>query len=337
MKSNYKKPTLQDVAQKAGVSIMAASAALNGPRLGVRISESTRERILECASALGYHPNILARSLRQRRTNQIGLYSGHHYLDAGNGFLSSIIGGMMEGCRLHSMDLTLYATFRGSSSDDILDRLIDGRIDGLALFSPEDDPLAEQLRQNPLPVIAIADAQSHLPSVVADDVQGGVLQAEYLSSRNCKHILYHAPAKMTMSVSRRHSAFCERSQELGMEVLDVLTPEIDNPHLTPVAERLLCGSLSMRPDAIVAWEDGHADSIVEQCLAMGLQVPQDVMVVGFNGLKTACKPAHCLTTVHAPWDTVGMEAVHLLVSQINGETVPLETILPVELIQGDTA
>jgi DNA-binding LacI/PurR family transcriptional regulator len=235
------------------------------------------------------------------------------------------------------MDLTLYATFRGSSSEDILDRLIDGRIDGLALFSPEDDPLAEHLRQNPLPVIAIADAQSCLPSVIVDDIQGGVLQAEYLSAKHCKRLLYHAPAKMTVSVARRHRAFTERSKELGMDVLDVLTREIDSPLLTSEAIGVLTSSSSQRPDAIVAWEDGHADSIVDQCFAMGLRVPQDILVIGFNGLKNALRPAHRLTTICAPWDRVGLEAVHLLVSQINGKTIPLETILSVELIQGDTA
>ena len=77
-----------------------------------------------------YRPNAIARSLRSRRTNIIGLYSGYRYIDPRNPFMAPIIGGLQAGCAEHRKDLLLHTVFRGDSTDDIYAELADGRIEG---------------------------------------------------------------------------------------------------------------------------------------------------------------------------------------------------------------
>src|SRR5262249_8954496 len=110
---------MKDVAERAGVSKMTVSAVLNGTSTHVRVSEPTRQRVLEAARELDYRPNAVARSLRRRQTNIIGVYCGFGYMNARLAFLSEIIGGLQEGCDCHRKDLLLHGVFRGRSVEDI--------------------------------------------------------------------------------------------------------------------------------------------------------------------------------------------------------------------------
>jgi len=108
-----------------------------------------------------------------RSTNVIGIYSGIGYLNAVSPFLSELIGGLQEGCDQHHKDLLVHGTFRGLSVDDVYAELLDGRLDGLVVQALPSDPLVVRLAASHLPVVALADAISSVPSVVVDDYAGG--------------------------------------------------------------------------------------------------------------------------------------------------------------------
>src|SRR5438067_446452 len=149
---------MKDVAERAGVSLMTVSAVVNGRTAERRISSATRDRVEEIARFLDYRPNGVARSLRRRSTNVVGVYSGIGYLNAANPFLSEFIGGLQEGCDEHQKDLLLHGTFRGRSVDDIYAELVDGRLDGLIVQAPPSDPLVDRLAASHFPVVAAVDA-----------------------------------------------------------------------------------------------------------------------------------------------------------------------------------
>src|SRR5688500_10745180 len=90
--------TMQDIADQVGVSRMTVSVALHGTTSHVGVSEATRARILEAASLLSYRPNAVARSLRRRQTNIIGLYSGYGPIDPRVTFYSQIVAGLQQAC-----------------------------------------------------------------------------------------------------------------------------------------------------------------------------------------------------------------------------------------------
>ncbi len=327
--------TLDDVARRAGVSKFTVSAVLNRTRSNTRVSAATRERIMEVATELSYRPNAVAQSLRNRRTNLIGLYNGYGFFDARNRFLSELLGGLQEGCSYFDKDLIVYRLLHDKPVDEVFDQLIDGRVDGVVLFAPTNDVLADRLAQTSLPVIAIADALPQLPSVVVNDAQGGVLQARHLAEKGHRRVLYRANPFPVRSVQRRFDSFCTEADRLGMRVV-VGLPEGTSHELSANERAILLAPLSERPTAAVCWEDAHADRLLRECRSLGLRVPQDLAVIGFDHLPLDREPAWNVTTIHAPWAQVALRTVELLVAAMAGETIALETVLPVQLFQGET-
>ncbi|MDE2128004.1 MAG: LacI family DNA-binding transcriptional regulator [Armatimonadetes bacterium] len=327
--------TMQQVADEAGVSKMSVSAVLSGNSEHVRVSEATRERILQVASRLRYRPNAVARSLRKRRTNIIGLYSGWAYLDARNLFEAEIIGGIQEGCDQHRMDLLLHGVFRGRSVDDIYTQLVDGRIDGLIIVAPPEDPLVHMLAESHLPVVAITDAIPTLPSVVVDDDGGAEMLLEFLAERGHQHVLYRGWDRRAISVMRRHTAFLRVAERLDLETSEWIAGESSDPRDASLLAWLTLPD-GKRPTAVCCWNDMAAFDLLAHCRTHGVRVPEDLAITGFDGVPTI-GVARRLTTIRAGWPSVARSAVHLLVDRLDGRDVPRETVLPVQLVQGDTA
>jgi LacI family transcriptional regulator/LacI family purine nucleotide synthesis repressor len=328
--------TLSDVAARAKVSKVTASAVLNKSRSNTGVSTSTRERILQIAAELDYRPNAIARSLRRKSTSIIGFYCGHGLATSQNFFLSDVIGGLQEACDEQRRDLLLHGAFHRRSVDDIFDELMNRTIDGLILIAFSDDPLVDRLRTSSLPVVALADPVPGIPSVVVDDRNGSRLIARHLASRGHKRILYRSSTENLLSVERRHSTFIEEATALGMQVVGTYP----NAWMAPLsAEELACLALSSgeRPTAAVCWSDTSAHGLMQDCRQRGIRVPDDLAVVGFDGIEPPMEPAQRLTTVRAPWKEAACQAVSALVSRIEGKEIPSEITLPVEFIVGDTA
>jgi DNA-binding LacI/PurR family transcriptional regulator len=329
------KVTMQDVADHVGVSKMTVSAVLGGKNAHVRVSDATRKRVMEVAEQLHYRPNAVARSLRQQRTNIIGLYSGYGYLDARNPFLSAIIGGLQEGCDIHRKDLLLYGVFRGRSVEDIYSVLADGRIDGLILLAPTNDPLVDQLAESHLPVVGVVDTVPGLPSVVADDTAGMRLLVDYLIRQGHRRLLFRGGEPFPVSADRRRLALLETAEKYNLDVAEWYVQEQADPSDLSLAA-WLDAPPEERPTAAICWNDLAAYNLIEHCRTHDLRVPEDLAVTGFDGIPTLPQSVRHLTTIRAPWPNVARTAVTLLVEQIGGKEVPQETTLPVEFLLGDT-
>ena len=329
--------TMSDVARHAGVSHAAISSVLSGGQSSARVSEATRARILLAARDLHYTPNAVARALRRQRTDLFGLYLWDKRLDIRGPFLAEIVSGLQRGCNLYRKDLLIHGTFREQSIDDIYGSLINGKIDGLVLFAEAGDPLATRLMTASLPVITVADLVPPLPGVVADDQAGSRLLARHLAARGHTRILYRKGSAIQSSTCRRYAAFCETAAALGMTVLEDATHHFgEGDELSETELRCLALPTGQRPTAIVCWNDHLADRTIVCCEALGVRVPENIAVVGFDGLPSKARPARRLTTVRAPWADVAQTAIDLLLQRLAGEAIPPETTLPVELIEGDT-
>ena len=329
---------MNDVAERAQVSKVAVSVVLHGSRTNTRVAEGTRQRILQAAHDLQYTPNKLARALRHRRMNIIGLYLGDKYLDTRGLFMSEVVAGLQIGCHEHRKDLLIHGTFRGQSVADIHAELVGGKIDGLVMFATRNDPLVLRLAASSVPAVAIVDAVPDLPSIVVDDQGGSAALAGYLAQRGHRRVLYRkGPVTQTSSV-RRHLAFCEAAVRHSMTVVEDTgpSPRTDGP-LSHWEQDLLAVSAGQRPTAVACCTDRLAYSVVDYCQGLGLRVPEDVAVVGFDGFIPEMRPAMRLTTIKAPWAEVARVAVDLLAVRLEGKEIPPETILPVELIPGETA
>jgi DNA-binding LacI/PurR family transcriptional regulator len=327
---------MKDVAERAGVSTMTVSLALRSGASDSRVSHETRRRVQEAARELRYLPNARGRALRSGRTNVIGLYAGYGWVNVRLPFFTEIVSGLQDGCEQFKKDLLLHGTFHGQTPDDIFAELADGRIDGLVVNMPPDDPLAARLADSHFPVVAVADPLPKVPSIVVDDAAGSRLLVDYLQSRGHRRFLYLSSEARPLSAVRRRDAFLARAAERALEVTEIrLSSQTPLPEDFP--NHLLAQDPRHRPTAIVCWSDSTAYDVLAQCRRRDVGVPEDLAIAGFNGCPTPLDSFWSLTTVRAPWAEVARRAVQLLNSLLEGRPVPPETVLPVELVPGHTA
>ena len=312
---------------------MTVSAVLGSSKT-VRVSEATRQRVLDVVRQVNYRPNIAARNLRRRRTDILGIYTRYGYLNGRSYFLTELLGGLQEGCDAHQKDLLLHGAFHGHTTERILSELADGRVDGLILLTNSDDPLVPLLINAGLPAVAIVDAVPGLPSVVADDASGMRQIVEFLAGKGHRSLFYRDCSYSRVSALARLLSFRETVAALGLEAVESVA--LDTLDRLTLPETLwMEAPRDERPTAAVCWNDAAADDLLRHCRSRGLRVPEDLAVTGYDGVTPPGFDAR-LTTVRAPWLQVARTAVDLLMRRIEGESLPAETVLPVELILGDT-
>jgi DNA-binding LacI/PurR family transcriptional regulator len=333
--------TAKDIGRQLGLSQSTVSRILsNAP--GHRVSAETRQRVLDTAASLGYRPNAVARSLRRRRTNIVGFYTGYGSLDSRNAFLAEVIGGLLSAANSYRLDLLLHGVFRGASTDDIFSELMDGRIDGLFVHTYAEDPLVARLQNSSLPVVAIADPIPGIPSVVCDDADGVRQLVAYLWERGHRNIAYLHPRLHLTSVEIRRQTFMEEmaARQVPPELSPVFIIDVENAG--PALEAMR--QLPIPPTAVCCWNDLTALDMVVACRERGLSIPDDVAIVGFDGLLDPKRTIRSPVTIGANWQRITHEAMALMVRQIeirtqrSDETVEVAslTCLPVTLIAGDT-
>jgi LacI family transcriptional regulator/LacI family purine nucleotide synthesis repressor len=329
--------TLQAVAERAGVNRVTAAVALGkSPQGGTRVSQATRLRVQEAAQELGYAPNAIAQALRGERTNIVGYYAGYEALDAHSPFTAAIMQGLQRSCRNYNQDLLIFGSFIRDTVDSIYATLTSGKIDGLILLPTPRSPVMDRLFDSHLPVVAVANSHPNAPSVIVDDADGSRMLAEYLAQQGHRHILYRGQAELRTSSINRQAAFCTTAKELGLEV--TLTREGPVHHeLTAEEMAILQRPAHLRPTAAVCWMDISAYVLLDYCEEIGLAVPDELAIAGFDGVPLNIAPKRVLTTIRAPWADVAAQAVEYLQWLLAGKEVPAQTVFPVRFSAGDTA
>ncbi|MES1227095.1 MAG: LacI family DNA-binding transcriptional regulator, partial [Armatimonadota bacterium] len=307
-----KKATLRDVAERANVSPFTVSVVLNGSKSNTRVSEATRERIQKAALELGYQANVLARALRQQSTNILGLYFGYGHLEPHDPFHAEVLTGLQRGCQARDKDLMIHYSFHSFSVDEVFAELAGGKIDGLVMIASPNDPLVNRIRGANLAVVAMTDRIPDIPSILADDASGSQAIAEHLHSKGHKTVLYRVCPGESDSAGRRYQAFVERAEQLGMTTVEGCTSDWRGK-VAEQEDALIKARKQNGITAVVCWGDPSAHAFLTYCKRNQIEVPQDLAVVGFNGIESPVEPAKVLTTVRAGWSNVAEGAVHLLV------------------------
>ena len=342
--SNHKPATLKQIALRAGVGTAAASVVLNGTRSTSRVSEANRQAILRAADELNYRPNVLARSLRTRRTGIIGYFSGYDCIDPRNQYVAEVMSGLQAACINHGLDLLLYTPHADLTAEKVVSSLCDGRLDGLIVTALPNHPIVPMLAEAHLPVVAIADPLEGIPSVVADSGEGGRMQARHLHDRGHRRVLYLPSDFPFPSVIDRQEGFYDEAAKLGIAVITGSPIHGHHPELRTVENKAMSMpeseiQLLRGPDrctAIQCWDDAPAYRIASQLVRLGLNVPADVAVMGYNGCTPTAELRWDLSTIRAPFREIAalaVETLHLLIA--GGEAPPVQS-LPVTLVPGAT-
>lgn len=324
--------TLSDVARHAGVSVMSVSAVLNNANTGTRVGQATRERILLSAKELGYRPNRVAQSLRQSRSNILGVFSEVAATDDPCLHHAEVLRGLMKGAAKAGTGLLFCGPDSGQPQDG---DLLNGHHDGIIVFASPSCPAVERMKQRGAAMVAHTDAIPGVPSVVVDDFEGGRLQARHLAERGRTRVLYRPGHLPFVSGVRRYESFLDEAARLGMQVITGDRPASFST--APLKDREKDLLLSGQADSIVCFDDHLAYLTLRAVEALGLRVPEQVALVGFNGIHPGIDIDLRVTTIQAPWKAMAEFAVLSLVRQLGGQEARQETVMPVSLLAGSTS
>jgi LacI family transcriptional regulator len=337
--------TMRDVALRAGVSIQTVSNIVNGRG---QVTETTRARVMEAMTALGYHPNRVAQSLRQRRSHSIGFL----VVDPVRGFLSDpfhniVLSGIADVARDHQLSLILHACTGSEGAKEFLRPITEQRVDGavVTIFgTPE--------QRAPL-LAALCSSETHFVlleqdivaargySVRADNYLGGRQAVQYLLYKGHRQIAFLGSDVVWPAVEDR-----KRGWQDGLSEAGVFDPELQANAAdwtattgTAAVEELLqrCPQLS----AIQAGNDVLAVGALAAARKLGRQVPADLAIIGFDDFDFCSYVYPPLTTVSLPCYQIGEAAAQLLIRAIDHDdnlaAEPRATIFPPRLVIRESA
>lgn len=313
--------TIRDVAKAAGVSVATVSYVLNnGPRA---VRETTRAQVLEAVERLGYHPNALARGLAGHRVNTIGILFGRIEPEiVTNPYVTAVLQGVFAQSAELGYNVTLF-TQRWESAGISSLSLKDGRCDGLLLVAPTRDtdviPGVAALGMPAIAVSAAVEPGYGLPYVDVDNRRGAQLAVEHLLSLGHRRIAHLAGDYSQPSAEERQQGFSTAMMEAGLAVpLEfVIECGYGRGHGIAATRRLLSGPNP--PTAIFAANDTLALDVLKVARELGIRVPDQLSLVGFDDIQSAALVTPPLTTVRQPMAEIGAWATRLLDQLIDGK------------------
>jgi DNA-binding LacI/PurR family transcriptional regulator len=328
--------TIIDVAAEAGVSISSVSAALNG-RPGV--SAETRARIAEVADRVGWVPSVRGRSLSRQRAFTVGLVIQRPaYVIESDPFFAGFIGGAESVLVERGYALVLQV---GESRAATLDRyrrlLLGHRIDGVFVTDiEEDDPRFPLLTETEIPVVAINSAAGcPFPSVRQDHVPGlRQLLTRIVELGHRRVALVKGPPHY-IHTAQREQVWRESLQANKIRPGRVVSGDFSIRSGSRAADRLLVGKGSA-PTAVVCANDLMAIGFIARAADLGIDVPRDLSVTGFDGIELGAHTRPRLTTVATAPYALGEAAARSLLASIEGERPDDFDIAPTSLLMRDS-
>ena len=332
---NKKTPTIYEVAELSGVSISTVSRVLNTPYM---VNSDTRTRVFQAIDKLAFVPKADARARALRYTGRIGVITPFFTAPSFVQRLRGIAGALSK----EHYELVVYTVESLDQLKNYLSSLpITGNLDGLIIMSlPVVEEDARRLLQHNLSTVLIEYPQPMLSSVEIDDVAGGHLAAEYLVSKGHRRIAFlgdtDLPEYSIHPVSLRLMGFRQALQEAG-----ILLPE-EFIRLAPYTQertRQTASELIRAPEpptAIFAATDFQALGVIKAARQLGVRVPEQLAVIGFDDLDMA--EYLDLTTVCQHLDESGHLAIELLLSRMADPSRPAQHIhIPLTIVERATA
>jgi DNA-binding LacI/PurR family transcriptional regulator len=318
--------TIYDVAERAGVSISTVSLALNAPD---RVRETTLRRIMDAVDQLGYLPKAEAATRARRGVRRIAVLAPFTSYPS----FARRLNGILRTAAPARFEVVVYDQ-ESASTSRLVSLPLTGRVDGLIVMSlPFGDDVAQRLAEQRLPTVLVDNTRTGFSSVTTDDATGGRMVAELLIRRGHERFGFLGHAQRTHDYLSQSEARLD-----GFRTALPSSPETRLVDHTFEAARagghaLLCAS--QRPTAIFAHDDLLASGVLRAAHDLGLAVPAELAVVGFDDAEIA-EPLG-LTSVRQPLEESGETAARILLDHLkDAGHSPRHTTLALTLVERDS-
>jgi len=313
-------PTIRDVARACGLSHMTVSNVMNNRP----VSEATRRQVLEAMRELNYQPSAIARGLNRKPMDTLGVVLPlSHQSPLSHPYYAPVLDGIMASAVSLHKDVTIYTGSLWTEDGEGLRRYRDGRTDGLLLVTPLAQPsLVKALLEVRVPFVCIGayPNEPEVRCISINDVKAGRELVEHLAGLGHKRIGY-------FSISEE-SATWRGPRRLGFESameargLSVPAEYIwygggNRSRIRQYAEAYAATPKTKRQTAIYCFNDDMAMALIEELATLGISVPGDVSVTGFDDIPTAAGVG--LTTQRQPMRDIGAHAAKVLTDLLAGQ------------------
>jgi LacI family transcriptional regulator len=333
-RTQFSNITIIDVAREAGVSYGTVSRVIND---SPNVKDETRERVKEVIQKLGFVGNRSARSLVSGRSQVIGMLLP----DLGTAYIGEIIRGIDIELESEHYDLMLYTTHRREAKESgYISSLIQGGVDGVILVLPRNPAnYLEKLRDLQFPYVLVdhQGIDDLGPAVGAANFQGAFDATQYLLSLGHSQIAI-ITGSMDLGCSQDRLAGYRSALEKNQIHIPtewIVGGDFEQASGYNGAKNLM--SLPERPTAIFASNDMMAFGVMNAVRDMGLKIPGDISVIGFDDIFQAGQTRPGLTTVHQPLEQMGRTATKMLIRMMKEKEINAQKIeLPTQLIVRDS-
>jgi DNA-binding LacI/PurR family transcriptional regulator len=327
------KVTSLDVAKKIGVSQSAVSRVFTP---GASVSNAMQDKVLKAANELGYRPNMLARSLNTGKSRIIGLVVS--YLD--NQFYPNVLESLSSKLQESGYHILIFIASNSTKNlDQVLTEILDYQVDGIIMASVElSSVISKKIDATGIPVILLNRSldNKRFSSVTSNNYLGGKQIANFLIKGGHRKISHIAGNEKASTQRDRETGFIDGLKENGV---DLFSREIGNFALeeASLATRKMFSSIDF-PDAVFVANDHMAFAVMDVLrMELGLKIPEDVSVIGYDDVKISSWPSYDLTTVRQPINNMVDRTISLLISQLEANNPAKQIEIDSELIVRSSA
>jgi DNA-binding LacI/PurR family transcriptional regulator len=294
-------------------------------------------KIFAAARELEYRPSAVARSLVSKQANAISIvFQYANYFRAGSSFVNELMRGVCEECVEADINLILHTRSFNSVQEEA-DALMDGRTDGALILRDVDDPLLQVLHERQFPIVTFFchPDDSSIPFVDADNVAGAVMATQHLFDLGHRKIGMITGSPGSVASNDRHTGY---KKALISNDLEYSSDFVISSHAVgEFGDNLRDWYRQIQPTAILCWSDDIAFASIKILNQMGVSVPSDVSVVGFDSSEECDRMTPPLTSMRQPIFEIARSAARRLIASTRQEPAEVENIFPLTLdVRGST-
>jgi DNA-binding LacI/PurR family transcriptional regulator len=320
-------PTIRDVARACGLSHMTVSNVMNNRP----VSEATRRQVLEAMRELNYQPSAIARGLNRKPMDTLGVVLPHsNQSPLSHPYYGPVLDGIMAAAVSLHKDVTIYTGSLWTEDGEGLRRYRDGRTDGLLLVTPLAQPsLVRALLDVRVPFVCIGayPIEPDVRCISTNDAKAGREVVEHLAGLGHSRIGYYSIAEDGAFKGPRRTGYERAMSDLGLELPQsaMWFGGTNRARVRQCAAELASAPKNERSTAIYCFNDEIALTLIEELAALGLRVPDDLSIVGFDDIPAAASAG--LTTQRQPTRDIGSHAAKVLTAILAGQDEEPRTVL----------
>ena len=322
--------TLKDVAKASGLTVGTVSRVLNNRGY---ISDKTREKVYQVMKDLNYQPNETARALSKQKSNTIGVILPN----IEHPYFAKVLSRLEREAAKHGYRIMLFVSrYKEEREEQCIERCKSERVAGVILCSGSFE--TEKFKGLDFPLITLERSMDEGTSgIECDNYQGGQLATEHLYGKGCR-ILAHigGTIEVSMPADARRQGFLDTCARYGLQgtVFNTYEAQFQAMEYQEYIVKILRENPQF--DGIFASSDVIAAQVLQACSLLGIRVPQDLKLVGFDDVEVASLTTPKITTIRQPVEEIGKATAGLLFDLIKGKEKPRQLIYEGELIQRES-